>query len=638
MSAKATLLLVDLQEDYLARDGLTPDRDMLLSVTAELLRFARSHGWPVVHVHSSVDPDHRNAMPHRRGNNPEAVAGTKGADVPPSVAPVSGETVLYKRFFSAFDASGLEEALTATGTRRLVIAGVHTHACIRATVDEAYRRGFDVSIPRDAVGSYNSAHAALSLKWMQGRSAKIISVGELGATATAAKWTHKDPRNRARTLFTIDYSTAETIGDRAEWLRSRQCALNGLGLQGRRDRLQAWRDDLERADSEFVNALVVDVAKPLRDARGEIAYGLALLDSVVKSLAADEGQRSRVRFRPRGLVGLITPWNNPFAIAIGKLAPALAYGNAVLWKPALAASRISALLLSSLERAELSDWVHLATGASAAGEAVVSDPAVRAISFTGSVSVGRQIVARASVRPNPVPVQAELGGSNAAIIDSSADLDFAASDLAQAIFSFSGQRCTAIRRIIVLDDVANRFVPKLVGEVEKLKVGFPDDPSCDVGPLINQASQQRILSVAADAIATGGELLCGGKSPAGLFDKGSWVAPTLIANVGMNEPLNREEWFGPIASIIPAKDFGAAMDLHNASSFGLLGALYSEDEDRIGAFTKRAEAGILSIGRARPAFSADGPFVGWKDSGFGIPEHGRWNREFYCQVQALYRA
>jgi acyl-CoA reductase-like NAD-dependent aldehyde dehydrogenase len=323
---------------------------------------------------------------------------------------------------------------------------------------------------------------------------------------------------------------------------------------------------------------------------------------------------------------------------VGKIAPALGYGNAVLWKPALPATRLSELLAEMLAQADLGEWVGLIPGASGTGDALAGDPNVAAISFTGSVPVGRQLIARAGVRASPIPVQAELGGSNAAVVDSSADLDSAAADLAAAMFSFSGQRCTAIRRIIVLEEIADRFAERLVASVRALKAGFPGDPACDIGPLIDRPSQSRILSGANAAIADGGKLLCGGGVPADMPETGCWTQPTLIAGVAPDHPLNQDEWFGPIASIMRAADFDQAIELHNRSAFGLLGALYSVDEARTAAFAGRAEAGLLSIGRARPPFAAAGPFTGLKASGYGIPEHGRWNRDFYTQPQALYRA
>jgi acyl-CoA reductase-like NAD-dependent aldehyde dehydrogenase len=641
VSSDTTLLLVDVQEDFLARSGLTPDRASLVATLSSLVSHARSSGWTVVHVHSRVDAGGANAMPHRRHpERVEVVAGTPGAEPPAELAPLTHEPVLFKRFFSAFDADGLEETLQSSGTRRLVVAGVHSHACIRDTVDDAYRRGFEVVIPAAATASYDAAHAAMAFGWIDGRAARIAEFSELvGAAPPAAQWIQRDPCDQAQELRVLRLTPPAEVHETAALLAKRQRSLEALALSARRERLVAWQDRLLQSREVIREALVRDVAKPLRDAESELDYGLALLGNVIKSLADEENAEGpQVNYRPRGLVGLITPWNNPFAIPVGKIAPALGYGNAVMWKPALPATHISELLAQLIADAGLGEWLAMVAGGSGAGDAIVGDPHVAAISFTGSVPVGRQLIARAGVRANPALVQAELGGSNAAIVDSSADIDMAATDLAAAMFSFSGQRCTAVRRIIVLEDVAGPFAERLIAAVRELKTGVPSDPACDIGPLIDRASQSRILAAAESAVADGGKLLCGGSAPPEMPDQGCWIEPTLIDGLRPDHPLNQQEWFGPIGSIMRATDFNQALELHNHSEFGLLGALYATDETRIEAFAERAEAGLLSIGRARPPFAAAGPFTGLKASGYGIPEHGRWNRDFYAQPQAVYRA
>jgi acyl-CoA reductase-like NAD-dependent aldehyde dehydrogenase/nicotinamidase-related amidase len=641
VTEKATLLLVDVQEDFLARPGLTPDRATLIATLSSLLKHARSSGWRVVHVHTRVDADLSNAMPHRRDPaRAEVIAGTPGAEPPTELAPIDGEALLFKRFFSAFDAPDLEEQLRIAGPGPIVVAGVHGHACIRDTVTDAYRLGFEVVIPEAATASYDSAHAAMALGWIDGRSARVAPLEDLlSGGAAASEWVQLDPCNQRRELQRVRLTPAAEVHDAATALELRQPSLEALGLDGRRELLSSWRERLEQSREAIRDALVRDVAKPLRDADGELAYGLALLDDVVDRLAEEDGGDGRVvRYRPLGLVGLITPWNNPFAIAVGKIAPALAYGNAALWKPALAASGISALLADSLAESGLGDWVAMLPGDSGTGEAVVSDERVAALSFTGSVAVGRRLIARAGVRAVPAPVQAELGGSNAAIIDPSADLNAAAADLPAAMFSFSGQRCTAIRRLILVGDIAETFTERLVAEVRALKLGLPSDPGTDLGPLIDRPSRQRLLGGIEKALADGGRLLCGGGIPDDLPPDGCWMEPALIDGLGSDHPLGCEEWFGPLGSLVRVANFDEAIKLHNRTGFGLLGALYATDDARIAQFTAKAEAGILSVGRARPPFSSAGPFYGWKGSGYGIAEHGRWNRDFYTRPQAIYRS
>ena len=622
MSGTTALLLVDCQEDYFARDGLQPPRETLVAAIFDALAAARAKGWPIFHVRTRVAKDGSDAMPHRRGA-PEAVEGSAGADPPFGLIEGAGEPVFYKRFFSAFDADGLEEALRTADVERLLVAGVHSHACVQASVLDAYARGFDVVVGQDLVGSYDAAHGAQSLGWLDGRAASVRPSSAILGKAPAA-WRHPNPCNADEILFEIEPSSADAVTREA----SRLGALAEMPLAERSAALRSWHDLLASDRANWVEALVRDVGKPRGDAEGEVAYGLALLDHVAKSLEEEEvNDRRRVRYRPVGIAGLITPWNNPFAIPVAKIAPAIGYGNAALWKPALPGSRIAGMLNDSLAESGLGDRLALVTGDAGSGQAVIANAAL--LSFTGSVGVGRAIIAEAGSLA--IAVQAELGGSNAAIVDESADLDAAATDLAAAIFSFSGQRCTAIRRVLVLDSVYDAFAERLVAAVGALTVGEPDDAATQIGPVLDKGRQRAFLE-----IARHGTALVGGNVPDDVDHRGCWVAPTLMSGLPADHPLLTHEVFGPLAAVVRVPNLEAAISAHNSTDLGLLGALFSGERSSQQWFIDQAKAGILSINRARPPFAAEGPFNGWKASGYGTPEHGRWNRDFYTRAQALY--
>lgn len=624
MTANTAFLLVDCQEDYLARNGLQPPRSELVAAIAEALAEARAKGWPVIHVRTFVGADGSGAMPHRQGA-PETIEGTSGAQPPDELREAPGEAVLFKRFFSAFDAPGLEEALRSLDVTRLVVAGVHTHACVQASALDAYARGLEVSIAEDLVGSYDPAHARHSLGWLDGRAARVASTAAILGIAPQP-WTHRNPCDWDEILGEVELERAESVADKAKRLASAPT----LPLPNRAERLRQWHGLLSADREKWVEALVRDVAKPRADAQGEVAYGLALLAHVTDTLENEEaGAGRRVRYRPHGVAGLITPWNNPFAIPVAKLAPALGYGNGALWKPALPGSRIAAMIADSLADCGLGDQVALVTGGADAGRALLGHADL--LSFTGSVAVGRQIVAEAGSRF--IPVQAELGGSNAAIVDASADLDTAAADLATAMFSFAGQRCTAIRRLVVLDEIHNAFIDRLTTAVAALEVGPPADGATQVGPVLDRTRQQDFLAMARSA---DGSILAGGDIPASAPEAGCWVAPTLLAGLPADHPLLNREVFGPLAAIIRAADLESALQVHNATGMGLLGALFTTNKAAKRRFLAEAQAGMLSINRARPQFAAEGPFAGWKQSAYGVPEHGRWNRDFYTRAQAIY--
>ena len=609
--SRTALLLVDLQEDYLARPGLVPPRETLIANIAAALADARASGEMVVHIRT----DGSDPMPHRRPR-PEVVPGTPGAAPPPELVEQPGEPVFTKRFFSAFDAPGLDHALKAAGITRLRLVGLHAHACIHTTALDAYARGYEVEIDEASVASDSPVHATQSLAWLGTRAANII-------TAKAKVWLHRDPCDQTRIIAEIPSMTLSEINTAISKLTPTPTP-SPSPSPNLIDQLKVWQDNITSCRTEFVQALIETVAKPAADAEAEVSYGLALLAHTIATLSDPAPYDApTVTYRPIGRAGIITPWNNPFAIPLGKLAPAIAFGNVILWKPAPPGTILAKLLYASLEEAGLADSVALLIGGAATGRAMIEHGDLDLLSFTGSVPVGRAIIAVAGARA--LPVQAELGGCNAAIVDTSADLDAAAEDLATAMFSFSGQRCTAIRRVIVLEPLVPAFTDRLTAQVAALRVGHPADSATQIGPVIDRVAQQRFLALAGTSAPT--------DQPA----NGCWVAPTLLHNLPADHPLLTDEVFGPLAAIQVARDLDHAIALHNATSFGLLGALYTADPAAEARFLAEAQAGMLSINRARPPFSAAGPFTGWKNSGFGPSEHGHWNRDVYSRPQAVYR-
>ena len=320
------LLLVDLQEEYLARPGLVPPRETLIANVATALAEARAAGEPVFHIRTDGEP-----MPHRT-TAPDATP-------PPELAEQPGEPVFTKRFFSAFDAPGLDAALREAGITRLRLAGLHTHACLHATALDAYARGYEVEIDEALIASDSPAHAAQSLAWLDTRAANVI-------TSPTPVWLHRDPCDQNRILAEIPSTPVGEI----DLHPAKEPA----------DRLRQWHEILTASRDLFVQALVDTVAKPIRDAEAEVAYGLRLLAHTIGTHSTDEPYDTHgVNHRPVGRVGIITPWNNPFAIPLGKLAPAIAYGNTVLWKPALPGTIVARLLMKSLEDCELAGSVAI---------------------------------------------------------------------------------------------------------------------------------------------------------------------------------------------------------------------------------------------------------------------------------------
>jgi len=525
---------------------------------------------------------------------------------------------------------------------------VHTHGCVRSSALDAYQAGFEVVIASDTVGSYDSEHAAISLDYLQGRAASCLpssEIVELLKAKTGGRrnpsqritWLHRNPANWDEVLaevplsdqLMVDGACARSAKTKTEW--------GTASLAERSDRLHLLLDLLVKRSEELVGSLMLQVGKPRRDAESELHFSFALLRHTLKALESVETPgRSvcAVHYKPRGVVGLITPWNNPLAIPLGKLAPALGYGNSVVWKPAPQGYLVANLILDALAEAGLEKYVELVNGGADAGRALVHNRELAAISFTGSIAAGQEIAGISA--SNGSELQAELGGNNAMIIMADADPDQVAAELAQAVFSFSGQRCTAPRRIIVEAALLPAFSEALTARVRALNIGHPSSRDTFVGPVISRAQQEKILRVAAHAVGAGGQLLCGGSIPVE-WSHGCWLEPTLILNPPINSAAVTEESFGPLAVLLSAQDLGHALRLCNQTRYGLVAGIFTNDKSSQQRFIDHAKAGILLINQGRPEFDPAAPFTGWKSSGYGIPEHGRWDRDFYTRTQTLYR-
>ncbi len=635
------LLLVDLQEDFISHPDLVPARQDLINAATSLLSWARGQGLPVFHVHTRVRADGSDAMPHwqRRGRLPCTV-DSDGVRPPLSLCPLGGEQVFYKRFFDPFEDPQLATALQRMGVRCLLISGVHTHACIRQAALSTYAHGLEAMIVTDAVASYDPEHAQKTLDWLDSRAAILVKRsalihGGLKHCAQVSRAILYNPCNCRQQLFHVTCAASQEVDDSLLRLVKEQKLLAQLQPALRTGLLREWRTHLRSERSHFLDLLVSDLGKPLRDAEAEFDYGMALLQSAIDHCKTmqDPGVPI-VNYQPLGIVGVITPWNNPFALAVGKIAPALVYGNAVAWKPALPAWRIAAKMHETLSVAGLGRYVALLPGEAQVGEQLIAHPAVSAVAFTGSADVGGRI-AQQCVRSGK-RFQGEMGASNAAIVLHDADIAAAAQDLAAAMFSFAGQRCTAIRRLIVDERVIDEFRAVLAAEVANLRVGIPQDGATQVGPMISESARSRLGNAIQEAVKQGAQVVAQASLRPDANPAGAWLVPTVLEGVSLSDPLWQQEQFGPVAVLKRFRGFEEAIALSNSVRYGLLGVVYTRSSEAARSFAEAAQVGLCSINQARPQFSPQGPFFGWKDSGSGIAEHGRWNRDFYTRVQAVY--
>jgi glyceraldehyde-3-phosphate dehydrogenase (NADP+) len=382
---------------------------------------------------------------------------------------------------------------------------------------------------------------------------------------------------------------------------------------------------LEGRREELARRIALEVGKPLRDARAEVGRAVQTFRLGAEeatrihgeALALDSAERGRgrtgiVRRVPRGIVAAITPFNFPLNLAAHKLAPALACGASVVWKPAPQAPLTALALAALLAEAGLPDGcLRVVPGGAAAGAALVEDERVALVSFTGSDKVGWEIRRRAGRKATLL----ELGGNAAAIVRADADLDLAAARLVPGAFAFAGQVCISVQRIYVEAAARAPLLERLLARTRALVLGDPLDERTDVGPLIDDGAAARTLARIEDARARGARLLCGGGRAEGPCPR--VIEPALLEDVPEDAPAAREEAFGPLACVRGVASLEEALALANAGPFGLQAALFTRDIGAIQKAFDALEVGALIVDDA-PGFRVDAmPYGGAKASGDG---------------------
>ncbi len=393
-------------------------------------------------------------------------------------------------------------------------------------------------------------------------------------------------------------------------------------------------------------ALTKEEGKILRESRGEVQRAINIME-----FTAGEGRRLRgatipselpntfiytIR-QPIGVVGLITPWNFPVAIPVWKIAPALVAGNTVVFKPATYTPLTAVKIVEIFEQAGFPPGVlNLVFGSGGTvGDEIVNNPDVHAISFTGSNDVGCALYEQASRRG--IRVQCEMGGKNPLVVLSDADLALAVEGAVQGGFGSTGQRCTAASRVIVEESVVAPFTEMLLRRMEKFHIGDGMDARTDMGPSVEEGQMNTVLKYIQIGKSEGARLLKGGERlTAGRFAKGYFVEPTLFDNVTPNMRIAQEEIFGPVVSIIRAKNFDNAVEIANGVKFGLSASLYSHDVSKIMRFAEMAEVGKVHINSPTIGGEAQAPFGGTKATGIGPREQGSEVFEFYTEIKTVY--
>ncbi|HEY0102445.1 MAG TPA: aldehyde dehydrogenase family protein [Brevundimonas sp.] len=337
-----------------------------------------------------------------------------------------------------------------------------------------------------------------------------------------------------------------------------------------------------------------------------------------------------------GVFGLITPWNFPIAIPAWKAAPALAFGNTVVMKPAGPTPATAEALVAILHEAGLPNGVlNLVIGRGRVGQAIVDHPDVDGLSFTGSQGVGAGVAAGAVKRQ--ARVQLEMGGKNPLIVLDDADLDRAVQIALDGSFFATGQRCTASSRLIVQDGVHDRFVAALAERVAALRVGDALDPETQMGPAVSEDQMETSYRYIDIATGEGGRVVTGGERLK-LEKPGWYVQPTLIAETEAGMRINNEEVFGPVASTIRVRSYEEALEIANGVEFGLSAGIVTQSLKYARDFQRRARAGMVMVNLPTAGVDYHVPFGGSKASSYGPREQGFAAVEFFTQTKTAYSA
>lgn len=421
----------------------------------------------------------------------------------------------------------------------------------------------------------------------------------------------------------VQAMTPEEINQAATTSQEAQQAWAQSSLDERAQFLYNWADELDEQKEAIADMVTKEVGKGTSAALKEVKRTIDFI-----KYTAEEGKRvhgdlinggsyndssanklAMVHRDPVGVVLAISPFNYPINLSAAKIAPALMAGNSVLFKPATQGALSGTLMIDALNRAGLPKGiVNLITGkGSEIGDHIVTHPLVRFINFTGGSATGQSISQKTSM----IPVILELGGKDPAIVLDDADLDKAAKDIVGGAFSYSGQRCTAIKRVLVKDEVADKLVEKIQHEVKQLKVGAAEDDAT-VTPLIDSGAVDYVQTLIDDALDNGAKLVTGNQR------EGNLLQPTLLDNVTTDMKVAWEEPFGPVLPIIRVDSEDTAIQVSNRSEYGLQASVFTKDVEKALHLSGQLEAGSVQINGKTERGPDHFPFLGVKSSGLGV--------------------
>jgi aldehyde dehydrogenase (NAD+) len=462
----------------------------------------------------------------------------------------------------------------------------------------AASRNINPSDTRDLIGEYTQADAAQA------------ELAITAATAAFPAWSLSTPQQR--------FDILDAVGTE---ILARRAALGDLLAREEGKTLPEAIGEVQRAGNIF-KFFAGEALRPGGESLPSVRPGVGV----------------EVTREPVGVVGLITPWNFPIAIPAWKIAPALAYGNCVVFKPAELVPGSAWALAEILSRSGLPAGVfNLVMGrGSVVGEQLLNDPRVAAISFTGSVATGKKVAAACVSRM--AKFQLEMGGKNPMIVLDDADLGVAVNAAVNSGFFSTGQRCTASSRLIVTEGIHDRFIAAVVEKMKALKVDDARKAGTDIGPVVDASQLGQDVNYIGIAQGEGGKLAHGGERIEKNADgaPGFYLTPALITDTTPDMRINREEVFGPVVSVLRARDYEHALALSNDTPFGLAAGIATTSLKHATHFKRHSQAGMVMVNLPTAGVDYHVPFGGRKGSSYGPREQGRHAAEFYTTVKTAY--
>jgi len=475
---------------------------------------------------------------------------------------------------------------------------------------------------------------------------KNLIGGEWVGARAGATFETRNPADTSETVATYQKSDADDTRAAIAAAKAAQPAWAAVPAPKRGEILYRAANILESRADQVAREMTREEGKTLPEARGEVGRAINILRYIGGEGARLGGdnvpsERDRVliqtRRRPLGVVGLITPWNFPIAIPTWKTAPALITGNAVVLKPSDLAPLCAVRMVEALHEAGVTKGaLNLVTGpGSKVGNEIVTNPDVKAISFTGSEGTGSAIAVEAAKRR--ARVQLEMGGKNPTIVLADADIADAVNVVVNAAFFSTGQRCTATSRVIVEEPIVARFTEALVARTKALKVGNGLEAGIDIGPSIDEKQLGVVMDYVGVGTSEGAKLLVGGERlKEGAHARGYFSSPAVMTEVAPTMRVAQEEIFGPVLAVLPASSLDHAIEISNGIRFGLSAGICTSSLSSAYEFISRIEAGLVMVNLPSAGVEYHVPFGGSKASSLGMREQGGVAVDFYSEWQTAY--